>query len=401
MADKSINELVAADQITATDLFVLEQNNVAKKLTGQILLNWLTKAADGHGGISSIEKLSTNSLTDTYRITFADTTTFDFDVTNGKGITGISPGTTTELQTEYIINYNDGTHDSFIVKNGEASAKGDDAYVWIKYASQEPTEGSHSMSDLPDNWIGIYSGRSETAPTDYTQYSWFNFKGEKGDLGDPATLIDSKVEYHASASCLYAPSGSWSTSIPYVPQGQYLWTRITNTFNTGSPVIAYSVSRMGVDGTGTGTVTMVNGKTPSDSGDVTLAAGDVNALPITGGNMQGDVSMRENRILRLPDPVYLNEAANKEYVDAQVSTLAERVGVQYIYAYDENLITFFMDSSYTELCDFDKVLSLMEKGIVYVKTPYFVSPIISANTADEEITFYNPLEDENQSHHFG
>lgn len=361
-------------------------------------MNWLTAAANGHGSISSIKKLSTSGLTDTYRITFADTTTFDFDVTNGKGITGISPGATTELQTEYMINYNDGTHDSFIVKNGKASAKGDDAYVWIKYASQEPTEDSHSMSDIPDNWIGIYSGKSETAPTDYTQYSWFNFKGAKGDLGDPATLIDSKVEYQVSTSSLTTPSGSWSTGIPYVPQGQYLWTRITNTFNTGSPVIAYSVSRMGVDGTGIGTVTSVNGHAPDDNGNVTLTAGDVDALRTTGGYMRGDIDMRRNRIIQLSDPVHTDEPATKKYVDAKVSPLAERVFVQYIYAYDENLTTFFMDSSYTEVCDFDKVLSLMEKGIVYAKTPHFVSPIISANTYDKEINFYNPLENENQSY---
>ena len=51
MADKAISELIAAEQIKAADLFVLEQDSAAKKLTGQILLNWLTAAADGHGGI--------------------------------------------------------------------------------------------------------------------------------------------------------------------------------------------------------------------------------------------------------------------------------------------------------------------------------------------------------------
>ena len=69
MADKAISELIAAEQIKAADLFVLEQDSAAKKLTGQILLNWLTAAADGHGGISSIVKHSTSGLTDTYRIT--------------------------------------------------------------------------------------------------------------------------------------------------------------------------------------------------------------------------------------------------------------------------------------------------------------------------------------------
>ena len=45
MADKAISELIAAEQIKAADLFVLEQDSAAKKLTGQILLNWLTAMA--------------------------------------------------------------------------------------------------------------------------------------------------------------------------------------------------------------------------------------------------------------------------------------------------------------------------------------------------------------------
>ena len=90
MADKAVSELIEAERITATDLFVLEQNGTAKKLTGQVLLNWLTAAADGHGGIQSIQKVNTSGLMDTYRITLADTTTFDFVVSNGRGISEIA-----------------------------------------------------------------------------------------------------------------------------------------------------------------------------------------------------------------------------------------------------------------------------------------------------------------------
>lgn len=86
MADKSIDQLNAAEKIYATDLFVLQQSGSAKKLTGQVLLNWLTAAADGHGGISSVDKVGTSGLVDTYRITLADKTTYDFAVTNGRGI---------------------------------------------------------------------------------------------------------------------------------------------------------------------------------------------------------------------------------------------------------------------------------------------------------------------------
>lgn len=225
MADKAINELVAAEQITAADLFVLEQNGTAKKLTGQILLNWLTRAADGHGGIQSIAKLSTSGLADTYRITLADQTVFDFTVTNGRSVNSITKTGTAGLVDTYTIRYNDGTSSTFTVTNGAKGDKGDNAYVWIKYASQEPTAGSHSFGDVPDNWIGIYAGNLPAAPDDWKQYDWFQIKGKKGDTGDPATLVSSSVTYQVGDSGTIIPSGTWSASIPTVAQGKYLWTR--------------------------------------------------------------------------------------------------------------------------------------------------------------------------------
>lgn len=90
MADRSISELVAANSIGPSDLFVLEQNNTAKKLTGQLLENWLVSFADGHGGIQSIAKTSTSGLQDTYTITLSDLTTLIFTVTNGKGVNSVT-----------------------------------------------------------------------------------------------------------------------------------------------------------------------------------------------------------------------------------------------------------------------------------------------------------------------
>lgn len=113
MADKRIDELEEATSITGTDLFVLEQANTAKKLTGQTMTNFLLALANGHGGISTITKTSstgTNPVVDTYTITFADNTTTTFQVTNGikgdqgpRGYTG-NPGadiTITSTSVQY------------------------------------------------------------------------------------------------------------------------------------------------------------------------------------------------------------------------------------------------------------------------------------------------------------
>lgn len=322
MADKSVGELIAAQSVTPTDLFVLEQNGTAKKLTGQILENWLVSFADGHGGIQSIKKLSTSGLVDTYRITLADTTTFDFVVNNGRGITGISKTSTSGLVDTYTISYNNGTTSKFTVTNGAKGDKGDNAYIWIKYASQKPTETSHSMGDLPDDWIGIYSGNASTAPTDWKQYKWFKHKGEKGDTGAAATLVNRSVTYQVSDSGTIIPSGSWGSSIPVVSQGKYLWTKTEVRFNTGDPIVSYSVARMGVDGTGS--VSSVAGVSPDETGNVTLTAADVGALAGSGGDVTGEIRMNGQPISGLNDPTEDTQAARKGYVDASVRKAAPR-----------------------------------------------------------------------------
>lgn len=313
MADKAISELVSAEQITATDMFVLEQNGTAKKLTGQVLLNWLTAAADGHGGIQSIVKRSTSGLADTYRITLADTTVFDFVVTNGRGISSLQKTGTSGLVDTYTFTYNDGTKATFTVTNGQKGDKGDNAYIWVKYASQEPTASSNSFGDLPDDWMGVYFGTASTAPTSWQSYKWYRIKGEKGDTGEPATIVSAEITYQASDSGTIIPSGSWGTSVPPVTPGRYLWTRQVLQFNTGAPITSYSVSRFGIDGTGA--VSTVAGVAPDETGNVPLDASSVKALALSGGTMEGAINMNGQKISGLNAPTGDNEPATKGYAD--------------------------------------------------------------------------------------
>ena len=246
MADKAISQLNAASSVTSVDLFVLEQSGEAKKLTGQILENWLVSFADGHGGIQSITKTGstgTNPVIDTYTILLADETTTTFQVVNGiKGDTG------------------------------------DQTYVWIRYAHTYPTADS-DMGTSPDEWIGIYSGTSTTAPTHYTDYTWYQFKGETGDTGAAATITAATVGYQQSDSGSVVPEGSWTTTVPTPVAGKFLWTRIQIQFNTGSPITAYSVARYGIDGSGA--VVSVNGVSPDATGNVQLLAADIQASDST------------------------------------------------------------------------------------------------------------------------
>lgn len=333
MADKSISELVAAGSIGATDLFVLQQDNTAKKLPGQVLLNWLTAAADGHGGIQSINKLSTSGMADTYRITLADTTVFDFVVTNGRGISSLQKTGTSGLVDTYTFTYNDGTKTTIKVTNGEKGEKGDNAYIWVKYASQEPTAQSHSFGDIPDTWIGLYIGTASAAPTDWQAYTWYQWKGEKGDTGDAARRLSVTYAYQVGDTGNVIPSGTWLATIPNVPQGKFLWIRKTTAWNVGDPDVDYSVSRMGLDGSGS--VSSVANISPDENGNVPLTAEDVGALPNTGGDMSGAINMNGQPIRGLNVPTENDQAANMGFVNQQMQKAAP-----YNYAHNSDFTQF-------------------------------------------------------------
>lgn len=165
MANKTVGELPRATAVTTTDLFVMEQAGQAKSLTGQVLINDLATALDGHGGIKSIElnsdytltftmsddtevttttvrgekgekgdrgtdgkaitsvtKTGTSGLVDTYKITFSDDTSTTFTVTNGSSIKTISKTGTSGLVDTYTVTLTDNTTSTFTVKNGNGIA---------------------------------------------------------------------------------------------------------------------------------------------------------------------------------------------------------------------------------------------------------------------------------------
>lgn len=74
-------------------------------------------------------------------------------------------------------------------------------------------------------------------------------KGDKGDKGTGVSIKSKAIEYQAGSSGTTAPTGTWSTTIPTVSQGQYLWTRTTVTYSDGNQTVSYSAARQGVNGT--------------------------------------------------------------------------------------------------------------------------------------------------------
>lgn len=93
----------------------------------------------------------------------------------------------------------------------------------------------------------------------------------------PTQITSQATAYQNSTSGTTVPTGTWQTTQPETPQGQYLWIRKILTWNNGQTTTLYSASRMGIDGSGS--VVSVNNVSPDANGNVTLP---VDATPTSG-----------------------------------------------------------------------------------------------------------------------
>ena len=73
-------------------------------------------------------------------------------------------------------------------------------------------------------------------------------QGDPGSDGTSVTITSTIVDYQASTSGTTPPTGNWTTSIPSVSAGSYLWTRTKVSYSDGKSTTSYSVSRQGSNG---------------------------------------------------------------------------------------------------------------------------------------------------------
>ena len=222
--------------MTTADLFVLEQGGQAKSLTGQVLINDLATALDGHGGINSI------TLNDDYTLTFtlADettvTTTSVRGATGAKGdkgadgrsITNVIKTGTSGLVDTYKITFSDNTHSTFTVTNGAS----------IKSIAKTGT-----------------SGLVDTYKVTLTNNATSTFTVTNGN-GIASVELQSGT-HAAGTSDVYKIT---------FDNGQYTTFSVYNGMN------------------GTGATSTVNNKSPDKNGNVTLTASDVGAA--SDGDLQ-------------------------------------------------------------------------------------------------------------------
>lgn len=75
------------------------------------------------------------------------------------------------------------------------------------------------------------------------------FKGQTGQNGTSVTVSSTSVTYQIGTSGTTKPTGEWSTTVPNVPNGQFLWTKTVVKYSDGKSTEAYSVSYKGTNGT--------------------------------------------------------------------------------------------------------------------------------------------------------
>lgn len=104
------------------------------------------------------------------------------------------------------------------------------------------------------------------------------FKGQTGQNGTSVTVSSTSVTYQVGASGTTKPTGEWSTTVPNVPNGQFLWTKTVVRYSDGKSTEAYSVSYKGTNGSNGSNGTSVTVSSTS----VTYQAGTSGTTPPTG-----------------------------------------------------------------------------------------------------------------------
>lgn len=122
------------------------------------------------------------------------------------------------------------------------------------------------------------AGNASTAKWVYSG----SIKGATGATGSAGAtgngISSAAITYQASASNTTPPTGTWATTIPSVPAGQYLWTRTVFTYTNGDTDTQYSVAKQGATGAAgkdaiTLTITSSNGTVfKNNSGSTVLTA---------------------------------------------------------------------------------------------------------------------------------
>ncbi|MCT1179259.1 collagen-like triple helix repeat-containing protein, partial [Lactococcus lactis] len=197
--------------------------------------------SDGIYSMSMLVKVKTDSIGQfIIEATGKPAIIIDVTDTGGKFVTQSYTGTFTTGQT--VSMYFRFKSSEIVIKDGLSVAghkiePGPTATPYMTSASEVTT------ADWP-SYIGQYSDFTSTASTDPAKYAPLTvFKGNDG-VGIKTTVIT----YAISISGTIAPTTGWTSSVPSLVKGQYLWTKTVWTYTDNSSETGYSVTYIAKDG---------------------------------------------------------------------------------------------------------------------------------------------------------
>lgn len=172
-------------------------------------------------------------------------------------IPSVSSGQYLWTKTEIIYTDSTNSISYSVAKAGTDGKDGTGVTILDSYDSEEELRREHPTGNTGDAYIvagDLYVWNAS---------DWKNvgkIQGPQGENGnDGIGIASASVTYQVSTSGTTPPNGTWLSSIPTVPDGQYLWTRTILTYTNETTSTSYSVGRNGTTGSdGTGVESIVS-----------------------------------------------------------------------------------------------------------------------------------------------
>ncbi|MRL87027.1 hypothetical protein GJI80_03890 [Lactococcus lactis subsp. cremoris] len=230
---------------------------------------------DGHDGIAGKDGVGIKTTVITYAISTSGTTAPTTGWTSS--VPSLIKGqylwtktvwiyTDNSSETGYSVTYisKDGNngHDGIAGKDGTGIKNTVITYASHTNGTTPPTTGyTTTVPSVPAGqflWTKtVWTYTDNSSETGYS-VAMMGLKGDKGDPGnkgndgiagkDGKGIKATAITYQASTNGTTAPTGTWSTSVPTVPKGNFLWTRTIWTYTDNATETGYAVAYMGTNG---------------------------------------------------------------------------------------------------------------------------------------------------------
>ena len=118
-----------------------------------------------------------------------------------------------------------------------------------------------NMNDTSGKYIGVITTKKPVEQLTPDDFTWVSIEGPPGRDGvdgvdgvdgiagrDGVGIVATDITYYISTSGITTPTTGWSSSVPTLIKGRYLWTRTIWTYSDGQRETGYQVTYIGQDG---------------------------------------------------------------------------------------------------------------------------------------------------------